>query len=125
MSVNHFSSITRIGTCLLFLSLSSCFPETANPDQLRLAHEQNAALRQEVADMQQLIAQAGDAQQGLADTVEAKEQELTDALNELKILKRQETELKLRLIEFQDRLDAFRADFRIMQTEAANLHKRS
>lgn len=125
MSVNHFSSITRIGTCLLFLPLSSCFPETANPDQLRLAHEQNAALRQEIADMQQLIAQAGDAQQGLADTVEAKEQELTDALNELKILKRQETELKLRLIEFQDRLDAFRADFRIMQTEAANLHKRS
>ncbi len=125
MSVNHFSSITHIGTCLLFLSLSSCFPETANPDQLRLAHEQNAALRQEIADMQQLIAQAGDAQQGLADTVEAKEQELTDALNELKILKRQETELKLRLIEFQDRLDAFRADFRIMQTEAANLHKRS
>lgn len=110
---------------MLLLALSSCYPQTANPDQLRLAHEQNAALRQEIVRMQQLINQAGDAQEGLADTVEAKEQELTDALNELKILKRQETEHKLRLIELQDRLDAFRADFRIMQNETAKLHKRS
>ena len=90
-----------------------------------MAHEQNAALRQEIVRMQQLITQAGDAEQGLADTVEAKEQELTDVLNELKVLKRQETEHKLRLIELQDRLDAFRADFRIMQNETAKLHKRS
>lgn len=123
--MNHLSSLSRAGACLLFLVLSSCYPQTANPEQLRVAHEQNAALRQEIVRMQQLITQAGDAEQGLADTVEAKEQELTDALNELKVLKRQETEHKLRLIELQDRLDAFRADFRIMQNETAKLHKRS
>ena len=123
--MNHLSSLSRAGACLLFLALSSCYPQTANPEQLRVAHEQNAALRQEIVRMQQLIIQAGDAEQGLADTVEAKEQELTDALNELKVLKRQETEHKLRLIELQDRLDAFRADFRIMQNETAKLHKRS
>ena len=111
--MNHLSSLSRAGACLLFLALSSCYPQTANPEQLRVAHEQNAALRQEIVRMQQLITQAGDAEQGLADTVEAKEQELTDALNELKVLKRQE------------RLDAFRADFRIMQNETAKLHKRS
>lgn len=123
--MNHLSSLSRAGACLLFLALSSCYPQTANPEQLRVAHEQNAALRQEIVRMQKLITQAGDAEQGLADTVEAKEQELTDALNELKVLKRQETEHKLRLIELQDRLDAFRADFRIMQNETAKLHKRS
>ena len=111
--------------CLLALALSSCYPQPANPDQLRLAHEQNAALRQEIVRMQHLINQAGETDQGLIDTVEAKEQELTDALNELKVLKRQETEHKLRIIELQDRLDAFRADFRIMQNETAQLHKRS
>lgn len=123
--MNHLSSLSRAGACLLFLALSSCYPQTANPEQLRVAHEQNAALRQEIVRMQKLITQAGDAEQGLADTVEAREQELTDALNELKVLKRQETEHKLRLIELQDRLDAFRADFRIMQNETAKLHKRS
>lgn len=110
---------------MLLLALSSCYPQTSNPDQLRLAHEQNAALRQEIVRMQQLINQSGETEEGLADTVEAKEQELTDALNELKVLKRQETEHKLRLIELQDRLDAFRSDFRIMQNETAKLHKRS
>ena len=123
--MNHLSSISRAGACLLVLALSSCYPQTANPEQLRLAHEQNAALRQEIVRMQQLITQAGETEQGIADTVEAKEQELTDALNELKVLKRQETEHKLRLIELQDRLDAFRSDFRIMQNETAKLHKRS
>ncbi|MBR5331344.1 MAG: hypothetical protein IKV13_07620 [Akkermansia sp.] len=123
--MNHLSSISRAGACMLLLALSSCYPQTSNPDQLRLAHEQNAALRQEIVRMQQLINQSGETEEGLADTVEAKEQELTDALNELKVLKRQETEHKLRLIELQDRLDAFRSDFRIMQNETAKLHKRS
>lgn len=123
--MNYLSPISRTGICLLLLSLSSCFPQTSNPDQLRVAHEQNAAMRQEIARMQQLINQAGEAETGLAETVEAKEQELTDALNELKVMKRQETQHKLRVIELQDRLDAFRANFRIMQNETANLHKRS
>ena len=46
--MNHLSSISRAGACLLILALSSCYPQTANPEQLRVAHEQNAALRQEI-----------------------------------------------------------------------------
>lgn len=75
--------------------------------------------------MQQLIKQAGDIEPGLADTISAKEQELANLLLELKKVKREETETKLRTIELRDRLDAFRSNFRILQNETANLHKRA
>lgn len=74
--------------------------------------------------MQQLIKQAGDIEPGLAESIETKEQELAAAINELKQLKRQQTDAKLRVIELQDRLDAFRSNFRLLQSETANLHKR-
>ena len=74
--------------------------------------------------MQQLINQAGDIEPGLAESISAKEQQLTAALNELKQLKRQQTDAKLRVIQLQDRLDAFRSNFRMLQSETANLHKR-
>ncbi len=113
-----------MSACALLVSLSSCYPQASDPEQLRLAHEQNAALRQEIVRMQQLIKQAGDTNADLSEAVQAKEQELTDALNELKVVKRQETEAKLRVIELQDRLDAFRANFRMLQNETIKLHKR-
>lgn len=74
--------------------------------------------------MQQLINEAGDIEPGLAESIESKEQALAAALNELKNLKREETEAKLRVIQLQDRLDAFRSNFRLLQSETANLHKR-
>lgn len=123
--MKYLSILSRMSACALLVSLSSCYPQAPNPDQLRLAHEQNAALRQEIIRMQQLIKQAGEATPELTEQVEAKEQELTDALNELKVIKRQETKAKLRVIELNDRLDAFRANFRMLQNETANLHKRS
>lgn len=124
--MNHLSTFSTLCACaLLGFSLSSCYPQADNPEQLRLAHEQNAALRQEIIRMQQLIKQAGDIEPGLAESIEAKEQELTHALNETKQLKRQQTEAKLRVIQLQDRLDAFRSNFRLLQSETANLHKRS
>lgn len=105
--------------------LSSCNPQTPDPEQLRQAHEQNATLRQEITRMQQLISQAGAPQPGLAESISAREQELVNALNELKQLKRKETETKLRVIELQDRLDAFRSNFRILQAETVNIHNHS
>ena len=72
-----------------------------------------------------ITATAGDVQPGLADIIESKEQALAAALNELTALKRKETEAKLRVIELQDRRDAFRSNFRVLQSETANLHKRS
>ncbi len=123
--MNYLPTVSRLCAGLLLLVLSSCNPQTTDPDQLRLAHEQNAALRQEIIRMQQLIKQAGDIEPGLADTISAKEQELANLLLELKKVKREETETKLRTIELRDRLDAFRSNFRILQNETANLHKRA
>ena len=105
--------------------MSSCTPQVPDPEQLRLAHEQNDALRKEIIRMEQLITQAGELQPGLADIIETKEQALAAALTELTSLKRKETEAKLRVIELQDRRDAFRSSFRVLQSETANLHKRS
>ena len=110
---------------MLSVALCSCYPQADNPEQLRLAHEQNANMRREIASMQKLIKQAGETEPVLAENIEAKEQELAGALNELKKLKREQTEAKLRVIQLQDRLDAFRTSFRMLQSETANLHKRS
>lgn len=123
--MNVLSTFSRLSACALLLSLGSCYPQASDPEQLRQAHEKNAALRQEIVRMQQLIKQAGTPSPDFAAQVETREQELTDALNELKVVKRQETEAKLRIIELQDRLDAFRAHFRMLQNETSNLHKRS
>lgn len=123
--MNVLSTFSRLSACALLFSLGSCYPQASDPEQLRQAHEKNAALRQEIVRMQQLIKQAGTPSPDFAAQVETREQELTDALNELKVVKRQETEAKLRIIELQDRLDAFRAHFRMLQNETSNLHKRS
>ncbi len=124
--MNHLSILPSLCVCTgCAVLLSSCYPQTDNPEQLRLAHEQNAVLRKEIVRMQQIVKQAGDIEPGLAESIEAKEKELTAALNELKQLKRQQTEAKLRVIHLQDRLDAFRSNFRLLQSETANLHKRS
>ena len=110
---------------MLSLALGSCYPQADNPEQIRQAHEQNAAMRQEIARMQKLIKQAEDVETVLPETISAREQELAASLNELTELKRKQTEAKLRVIQLQDRLDAFRSSFRVLQNETANLHKRS
>lgn len=98
--------------------LTACGPKATNPEQLRVVHEQNAQLAQEIAKMQALIKQAGEDVPGLPDQIAAKEAEMASAIKELDDLNRRETEMKLRAIELQDRLDAFRTAFRNMQNEA-------
>lgn len=107
------------------MALSSCYPQADNPEQLRQAHEQNANMRREIASMHKLIKQAGETDPVNAENISTKEQELAQALNELKKLKREQTDAKLRVIQLQDRLDAFRTSFLMLQAETANLHKRS
>lgn len=101
-------------------ALSSCAPKTTDPEQLRAMHEQNAALRQEIAVMQGLIEQAGEDVPNLQEQITEKEAAIAAAIRELDDLDRLTTERRLRVIELQDRLDAFRADFRRMQNEIAN-----
>ena len=124
--MNHLSIFSRVGACaVLSVALCSCYPQADNPEQLRQAHEQNASLRQEITRMQKLIKQAEELEPLLPETIQAKELQLAQALNELKDAKSRQTEAKLRVIQLQDRLDAFRTSFRMLQNETANLHKRS
>lgn len=102
------------------MMMSSCGPQAADPDKLRAVHEQNAELRREINHMQALIKHAGEATVGLDEEIEKKEAEIAANLKELNELNRKETDTKLRVIELQDRLDAFRSSFRIMQNEIVN-----
>lgn len=83
-------------------------------------HEQNETLRQDINRMQALIEQAGEDVPGLAEQITAAESEAAVHIKELDALDSRETQLRLRTIELQDRLDAFRASFRMMQSEIAN-----
>lgn len=103
-----------------WLPMSGCAPKTSDPEQLRAIHEQNAALRSEIAQMQGLIKEAGDDIPNLNEQIADKEAEIAAAIRELDELDRKETDMRLRIIELQDRLDAFRASFRMMQNEIAN-----
>ena len=122
MNVKHLSFSPALGmvTVCAAALLSACAPKTTDPEQLRAIHEQNAELRQEIAQMQGLIEQAGEDVPDLQDQITAKEAEIAAAIRELDELDRRETDSRLRIIELQDRLDAFRASFRMMQNEIAN-----
>ncbi len=103
-----------------WLPMSGCAPKTTDPEQLRTIHEQNAQLRSEIAQMQGLIKEAGEDVPNLNEQIADKEAEITAAIRELDELDGKETDMRLRVIELQDRLDAFRASFRMMQNEIAN-----
>lgn len=103
-----------------WLPMSGCTPKTTDPEQLRAIHEQNAELRSEIAQMQGLIKEAGEDVPNLNEQIADKEAEIAAAIRELDELDRKETDMRLRVIELQDRLDAFRAAFRMMQNEIAN-----
>lgn len=99
----------------------SCAPKTTSPEQLRAVHEQNAELRKEIATMEKTIARAGaEDDASVAEDISRKELRLADAVRRLDATNARETEMKLRVIELQDRLSAFRASFRLLQSEIAN-----
>ena len=103
----------------------SCAPKTTSPEQLRAVHEQNAELRKEIASMEKTTSRAGeDWDANLPDEITRKEALLADAVRRLDDANARETEMKLRVIELQDRLSAFRASFRMLQSEIANSAQR-
>lgn len=114
-----FLPVFCVLTAAAWLTMSGCAPKTTDPEQLRTIHEQNAALRSEIAQMQGLIKEAGEDVPNLNEQIADKETEIAASIRELDELDRQETDMRLRVIELQDRLDAFRAAFRMMQSETA------
>lgn len=112
--------LMTVCTVLAAAAAASCAPKTTSPEQLRAVHEQNAELRKEVASMEKVISRAGEESPDLTDSITLKEEQLADAVRRLDEANARETELKLRVIELQDRLSAFRASFRMLQNEIAN-----
>lgn len=120
VKILSFLPVFGVLCAAVLLPLSGCTPKTTDPEQLRAIHEQNAALRSEIAQMQGIIKEAGEDVPNLHEQIAEKEAEIAAAIRELDELDRQETDMRLRIIELQDRLDAFRATFRMMQNEVAN-----
>ncbi len=102
---------------VLPLLSTSCGPRSSNPHQMSALHEQNTLLRDEIARMETLIRQAGDDVPGLADQIAQREQEVKTAVDELCRLTERETQLKLRALRLQGRLDAFQHSFTQMQKD--------
>ncbi len=106
--------------CLLPLLVTGCDSRASNPQQITALHDQNALLRDEIARMETLIRQAGEEEPGLADRIAQREQEVKTATEELCRLTEKETELKLRVLRLQGRLDAFQHGFTQMQKDLTN-----
>ncbi len=97
--------------------LAGCGKQAANPEQLTALHEQNTLLRDEIARMETLIRQAGEDVPGLAEQIAQREQEVKEAAEEYVRLTNKETDMKVRVLHLQGRLDAFQHSFNQMQKE--------
>ncbi len=115
--------VVLLSACLLPLFATGCGPRSANPHQMSALHEQNTLLRDEIARMETLIRQAGEDVPGLAEQIAQREQEVKVAVDELCRLTERETELKLRALRLQGRLDAFQHSFTQMQKDLTNSSK--
>lgn len=77
--------------------------------------KRNAELRKEIAEMKSRIQQAGEDVPNLQEQIDARNKEVVQAYETLKTLKAQETEISMRCIELEGRLDSFRESFRELQ----------
>ncbi len=108
---------------MLPLLTTGCGREAASPQQLTRLHQQNTEMRDKIARMEALISEAGDDIPGLADTIAQREQEVKAAVDEYCHLLDEETRVKVRVYELQNRLGAFEDEFSRLQKELANSHQ--
>ena len=89
-------------------------------EELEELQARNTKLHQEIAQMKETIRRAGADIPDLAETLEARNREVVQAYENLKRLKTQETEVQMRRIELEGRLEAFRAQFQEMQNQVVS-----
>lgn len=106
--------------------LSACNPQGSEITELKLKERQsyNAMLRREIANMEATIRRAGDDVPGLAEQLEARSREEKQAYETIKALRSKETEIRLRRIELEKRLDAFQSTFRELQSQVAAINSK-
>lgn len=111
------------GVCTLCSALAflpSCHPSDANPQKVQALQERNVAMRAEIAELEAQIARAGEIDPSLPEKVKAAERELVEALRRADELDRKESESDVRLLELQNRLNNFHAEFKKMQAGLIN-----
>lgn len=86
-------------------------------EELAQLQARNTQLRQEIAKMKEIIRRAGADTPDLAEQLESRNREVVQAYENLKRLKTQETEVQMRRIELEGRLDTFRANFQELQDQ--------
>ena len=117
---------TIVGFLMLLavaLLSSGCKPQGPNIEELTELQKRNASLRREIADMQMLIRRAGEDVPNLQDQIDARNQEVVQAYETLKQLQAQETDVRMRRIELEGRLDRFRETFRSLQSQVLSSNK--
>ncbi len=107
-----------LASALLFaftFSSLGCKPQGVNIDELTELQRRNTLLRQEIAEMKTLIRRAGAEDPNLQEQLDARNRDVVQAYETLKSLQAQETQLRMRRIELEGRLDSFRETFRELQ----------
>lgn len=94
-------------------------------ERLSSIQKHNAELRQEISRMQTLIFQAGEDTPGLQEQIDKRNNDVVEDYKQLETLQARETELKMRRIELEGRMNTLRDTFRQLQNELANQHQPS
>lgn len=120
-NVKLFSISTLIlSTAALCITSTGCKPQAPDLERLRAVETSNEQLRRKISDMQKRIREAGNADADLREQIETRRQAINETLTRKTELRRKETALKLRYIELESRLKAFRAEFGEMQSKIVN-----
>ena len=103
----------------MLATMTACKPQAPDMERLSALQRNNAELRKEIARMQTLIRQAGEDTPELQQQIERRNSEVVAAYKQIEALREKETELKMRRIELESRLDSFRDTFARLQNEIA------
>ena len=109
-----------MGVLLSAPMMSSCKPQAPDLERLRAVETANEQLRKDISDMQKRIREAGEIRDDLKPLIDERRRAVNEALSQKSALRRQETALRLRYIELESRLKAFRDKFNDMKSSVAN-----
>lgn len=108
-----------LSTAVLCLTGTGCKPQAPDLERLRTVETNNEQLRQKIADMQKRIREAGEETPGLKEQIETRTEAINNTLAHKTELRRKETNIRLRYIELDERLNKFRTEFNKLQKDIA------
>ena len=112
-------SVWLVAGAVALTAIAACKPQAPDMERLSSLQRNNAELRREIARMHALIRQAGEDTPDLQQQIDRRNGEVVAAYKQMEALRERETELKMRRIELESRLDSFRDTFARLQNEIA------